>query len=166
MMGVKVIRIMDRDKPTHFQMSTLLRPDFLKKTALMLLLLPALAKAACIDVSLGGTDYCLVVADTDQTLKKGLQGRRSLGKHEGMLFVFAEDAPRVFWMKDTLLTLDIIFLDEQGILRSMASRVSPGKIRLYGSARYVIELAGGTAEKLNLWPGDRIILDTVQLKHD
>lgn len=101
--------------------------------------------------------YCLEVADTDQAREVGLQERESLPKRGGMVFIFQDDAPRVFWMKKTLMTLDIIFLDDEGVVRSLASRVSPSKIKLYSSARYVIELAGGTVEKLNLWPGDKVL---------
>lgn len=101
--------------------------------------------------------YCLEVADTYQAREMGLQRRKSLPEHGGMVFMFSDDAPRVFWMKDTLMTLDIVFLDNDGVVRSMASRVSPGKIKLFSSARFVVELPGGTAEKLDLWPGDKVI---------
>lgn len=124
----------------------------------MLASLPS--KAECINVVLGSADsvYCLERADSDQSRKTGLQGRRSLPVNGGMLFVFPDAAPRVMWMKDTLMTLDIIFLDDEGTVTSMASRVSPSRIKLFSSARYVIELAGGTAEKLGLWPGDKVML--------
>lgn len=128
--------------------------------SLLLMLSPALAEADCVNMGLGSTKkiYCLEVADTDQMRKTGLQGRRSLPKLGGMLFVFPDDAPRVMWMKNTRMTLDIIFLDNEGTIRNLASRVSPSKIKLFSPARYVIELAGGTAEKLDLWPGDRVLL--------
>jgi len=128
---------------------------------LIILQSPISAKAGCMDVKLGVAreTYCLEVADTNQTREAGLQGRKSLPKLGGMLFIFPDDAQRVFWMKKTLMTLDIVFLDNDGIVRSLASRVSPGKIKLYSSARYVIELAGGTAEKLDLWPGDRVLFN-------
>lgn len=121
---------------------------------------PVLAEANCVNVELGVAKkiYCLEVVDTDQARKTGLQGRRSLPRFGGMLFVFPDDAPRIIWMKNTLITLDIIFLDDEGAVRSMASRVSPSKIKLFSSARYVIELAGGSAEKLDLWPGDKVLL--------
>lgn len=119
-----------------------------------------LAKADCVNVKLGisGEVFCLELADTEQSQKTGLQGRRSLSKFGGMLFVFPEDAPRVMWMKNTRITLDIIFIDNKGTVVSLASRVSPGRIRLCSSARYVIELAGGTVERLDLWPGDKVLL--------
>lgn len=124
------------------------------------MLVPALAQAGCINAELGAARevYCLEMADDHRARELGLQGRKSLPKRGGMLFVFPDDAPRVFWMKNTLMTLDIIFIDDQGVIRSLASRVSPGKIKLFASARYVIELAGGTAEKLDLWPGDKVLL--------
>lgn len=124
------------------------------------MLSPVLAIADCVNVKLGSAEeiFCLELADTEQARKTGLQGRRSLPKFGGMLFVFPDDAPRVMWMKDTRMTLDIIFLDNDGVVRSLASRVSPSKIKLFSSARYVIELAGGTVEGLNLWPGDKVLL--------
>lgn len=127
---------------------------------LFVMSLPLLVEAKCVNVELGASKeiYCLEVADTDQTRMTGLQGRRSLPRFGGMLFVFSDDAPRVFWMKNTLMKLDIIFLDDEGAVKSMASRVSPGNVKLYASARYVIELAGGMAEKLDLWPGDKVLI--------
>lgn len=124
------------------------------------MLSPALAIADCVNVRLGaaGEVYCLELADTEQAHKTGLQGRRSLPRFGGMLFIFPDDAPRVMWMKNTRMTLDIIFLDNEGTIRNLASRVPPSKIKLFSSARYVIELAGGTAEKLDLWPGDKVLL--------
>lgn len=145
-------------------MVTILKSEILEKIIFcciaFLMLSPVLAQADCVNVEIGAAKeiYCLEVADTDQTRMTGLQGRRSLPKLGGMLFVFPDDAPRVFWMKNTLMTLDIIFLDDEGVVRSLASRVPPSKINLFSSARYVIELAGGTAEKLDLWPGDKVLL--------
>ena len=109
-------------------------------------------------VGLGAATYCLEVADTEQARQTGLQGRRSLSELGGMLFVFPENAPRVMWMKDTLMTLDMLFIDDEGIVLSMASRVPPSSIKLYSNARYVIELAAGTVEMLDLWPGDKVSL--------
>lgn len=135
-----------------------------KKSLFVLSVLLALfsvpAKADCINVALGTTGrfFCLEVADTDRKREMGLQGRRYLEKNGGMLFVFPDDAPRVIWMKNTLVTLDIIFLDNEGVIKNLAARVSPSRIKLFSSARYIIELPGGTSEELDLWPGDKVML--------
>ncbi len=139
----------------------------LKKILFLLLWLPpAMAGADCINVNLGvtGKIYCLEVANTDKLLRKGLQGRHSLPRNGGMLFVFPTDATRVMWMKDTLMTLDMLFLDDSGGIRSMDTRISPSDIKLYAQARYVIELAGGTAEKLQLAPGYKVSLPAIRLE--
>lgn len=73
-----------------------------------------------------------------------------------MIFIFPENEPRVFWMKETLIELDILFLDDAGEVQSLVTRVQPGPVKLYASAKYVIELPGGEGEAMGLWPGDKV----------
>ena len=89
---------------------------------------------------------------------------RHLAPHTGMLFVFEADAPVAFWMKDTLIPLDMVFLGPDGRVRKIFARVpvvSPqlpdARIPLeQGSAKFVIELPAGEVAKDGLIPGVRI----------
>ena len=100
--------------------------------------------------------FCLEVADTYASRETGLQSRNSLSSRGGMIFIFPENEPRVFWMKETLIELDILFLDDAGEVQSLVTRVQPGPVKLYASAKYVIELPGGEGEAMGLWPGDKV----------
>jgi len=129
--------------------------------ALLLIALPVYAEKPCLPVSFlpqSNEVFCLEVADTYASRETGLKNRLSLPKSGGMIFVFPENAPRVFWMKNTMMELDFLFLDDDGIVQNLVTHVQPGAIKIYGSARYVIELPGGVGEALGLWPGDKIML--------
>lgn len=125
-----------------------------------LVVFPVCAEEPCVPVRFVAAkeSFCLEVADTFASRETGLQNRTSLPSRGGMIFVFPENEPRVFWMKDTLIELDIFFLDGAGVVRSFVTRVPPGPIKLYAPARYVIELPGGMGEALGLWPGDKVLL--------
>lgn len=95
----------------------------------------------------------LETATTDPERERGLMSRTSLPAHTGMLFVFDSDEPVSFWMKDTLVPLDMIFVASDGTVRKVFTRVAPAapdtpdnEIPLEtASARYVIELPAGEA---------------------
>lgn len=124
-------------------------------------------------VVLGGQNFELELALTPQTRRTGLMHRDSLPDNGGMLFVFEDEAVRRFWMKNCLIALDALFLDEQGRIvhiRTM-SVPPPGipdhQLPSYSSvhpARFVIELAAGRAEQLGLAEGDVIDLPAAKLK--
>jgi hypothetical protein len=100
------------------------------------------------------------VADTDATRNAGLMFRQSLGPRRGMLFDYGEIRVGVaFWMKDTLIPLDIIFIDGAGrIVRieTMATPKSEEPIPAGAPVRAVLELAGGTASRLGIGAGDSV----------
>lgn len=106
----------------------------------------------------------LQVAQTEPQRERGLMGVRKLGVHTGMLFVFDSDAPIEFWMKDTLIPLDMVFVGKNGIVRSVFANVPvvpvdapDGRIpRRDGTAKYVLELPSGEAAKDGLSPGVRL----------
>lgn len=117
-----------------------------------------------IDQKIADKNFSLEIADNSFLQAKGLSKRDSLCEKCGMLFVFSGDAPRSFWMKDTLIPLDIIFITSQGQVTDIyTASPEPGKstfqLTIYQStapAKYVIELNAGTAQKLNLLVGDTI----------
>ncbi len=119
-----------------------------------------------VKVNIKGTQFNLEVAKTIPQKSLGLGKRESLCQNCGMLFTWSFPQPLTFWMKDTLIPLDIIFIDSNGkVINLVTANPEPGisdfKLTQYSSAtlaQYVIELNAGSAVKLNLQPGDVIQL--------
>lgn len=65
-----------------------------------------------VDITIGDKKYKVEIADTPEKQEKGLMGRKSLPKDQGMLFIYDEPQDLSYWMKDTLISLDIIFIDD------------------------------------------------------
>ncbi len=110
-----------------------------------------------------GTVYAIeVVADAEQRAQ-GLMFRDHLRPNAGMLFVFDEDDVYSFWMKNTLIPLDMIWLGVDQTIVHVKHDVPPCKVEDCPSyspgvpARYVLELAAGEAKKRDLKVGDRLI---------
>ncbi len=101
------------------------------------------------------------VAATEPQRERGLMGVRKLAPHTGMLFIFDSDAPIEFWMKDTLIPLDMVFIGKDGIVRSVFANVpivstdtpDAGIPRRDGVAKYVLELPAGEAARDGLTAG-------------
>jgi len=115
----------------------------------------------------------LEVADTEAKRQRGLMFRPSLEPGNGMLFVFDEPGSHPFWMQNCLISIDIIWLDEQGRVADVAASVPPCKLpgctppcdsntcptySHKGQAKYVIEVVAGFAEAHGLKAGDRVQL--------
>lgn len=114
-----------------------------------------------IGVTLGGKPFTLEVANTDATRQAGLMYRQSMASDHGMLFVFDRPEPLSFWMKNTLIPLDIVFLDEHARVLNI-EQMKPldewTQTRSFGAAQYAIELNQGIAKEANIQPGDIISL--------
>jgi uncharacterized membrane protein (UPF0127 family) len=101
------------------------------------------------------------IAATEPQRERGLMGVRKLPPHAGMLFVFDTDSPIEFWMKDTLIPLDMVFIGKNGVVRRVFANVpivstdTPDALipRRDGVAKYVLELAAGEASRDGLVPG-------------
>lgn len=65
-----------------------------------------------VDITIGDKKYKVEIADTSEKQEKGLMGRESLPEDQGMLFIYDEPQDLSYWMKDTLISLDIIFIDD------------------------------------------------------
>jgi len=110
----------------------------------------------------------LAVADTDARRARGLMGVAVVPHGEGMLFVFpdAVDTGRDFWMKDTIVPLDMIFIRVDGTISAIAANVPASKpgtsdaavARRAGLGRYVLELGAGGARRAGLRVGNRLTL--------
>lgn len=65
-----------------------------------------------VDITIGDKKYKVEIADTPEKQEKGLMGRKSLPENQGMLFIYDEPQDLSYWMKNTLISLDIIFIDD------------------------------------------------------
>jgi uncharacterized protein len=106
----------------------------------------------------GAHKFRIELALSPAQMEQGLMFRRSLAADAGMLFDFKTPTNITMWMKNTLIPLDMLFLDEQGRVFDIHERAVPlstDMIASNGPARYVVELNGGTAARLGIKPGDR-----------
>jgi uncharacterized membrane protein (UPF0127 family) len=102
------------------------------------------------------------VARRPDELERGLMFRESLAAGRGMLFVFPETAEHVFWMKNTLVSLDMLFIDERGSVVGLVERAEPLTTlgRTAGApSRYVLEVPGGFAAERGIRVGDRVRIE-------
>ena len=113
-------------------------------------------------VELKGHTFSVEIADTDATREHGLMDRTEMAADHGMLFVFQDDIPRAFWMKNTKIPLDMLYFDADRRLVSVQHNVPPctaDPCPAYSSgapARYVLELNGGEARKIGVMAGDEM----------
>lgn len=106
-----------------------------------------------------GGDFQVEIADSDEQRRSGLQHRQYLPSNRGMLFLWPDNAIRSMWMRDVSISLDFLFIREDGSVIEMAHRRRPNSDRLTISglpARAVLELRGGLLYKLGIRGGDRI----------
>ena len=99
------------------------------------------------------------VADTDQERSTGLMFRRSIGDEEGMIFIYPQDEPISMWMKNTYISLDMIFVRSDGTIQRIASDTEPFSEQTISSGanvRAVIEMKAGSAKRLGIKPGDKV----------
>lgn len=123
---------------------------------------PALADAACsaarVDLRWPGgrESFAVEVADDGAERARGLMGRKSLEPGAGMLFVYESPRRAQFWMKNTLIPLDMIFADVSGTVTRVHSRAVPGDLTPIDGGdgvALVLEINGGLAERLGIVPG-------------
>jgi hypothetical protein len=103
--------------------------------------------------------FSVELAATDAERARGLMYRQELPEEHGMLFDFEREEPVAMWMHDTYIPLDMIFIRGDGRILRIAERTEPFSDRIIpsgGPVRAVLEVAGGTAKKLGIAPGDRI----------
>ena len=104
--------------------------------------------------------FVVELAETPGQMEQGLMFRRSLAPDAGMLFDFKRPTVATMWMHNTLIPLDMLFVDQQGLIVNIAQRAVPESdqtIAAVKPVRAVIELNGGTAERLGIKPGDRVL---------
>jgi uncharacterized protein len=142
----------------------------------LLLLLPAIAasssafpvraqlqrfatSALTIVSAAGPHRFTVEVAETPAQMEQGLMFRRTMAPDAGMLFDYKTPTVATMWMRNTLIPLDMLFVDAQGRIVNIHERAVPQSLDVIAAAspvRAVIELNGGTAARLGIAPGDRV----------
>ena len=143
----------------------------MKKTVLMgcLVLLLSACQQNRHRVSINDQSFVVALANTDNTRAMGLMYVEQMANDEGMLFIFPDTQRRAFWMKNTLIPLDILYFDQNRKLVSISENTPPCKNTTtrcpnYPSAKpakYVLEINAGLSQKHGFKVGDELI---IQLK--
>ena len=103
--------------------------------------------------------FAVELATNDEERARGLMFRKELPEGRGMLFDFVREQPVAFWMRNTYVPLDMIFIRADGRILRIAENAEPLSERLIpsgGPVRAVLEVVAGTARKLGIAPGDRV----------
>jgi uncharacterized protein len=112
-----------------------------------------------IETADGPRKFTVEVATAPAQMEQGLMFRQSLAPDAGMIFDFKAPQPAMMWMKNTLIPLDMLFVDAQGRIVHIHERAVPGSLETIGSGapvRAVVELNGGTVARLGIRLGDRV----------
>lgn len=107
----------------------------------------------------GPVQFEVEIADTEAERDRGLMFRQTMPGYRGMLFEFQDPRPVSFWMRNTILSLDIIFIGVDGRILNIADHTTPQSddpIPSAGVTRGVLEIGAGRAEALGIRPGDRV----------
>ena len=106
--------------------------------------------------------FCLELAETPEEKEQGLMNYRYLPESQGMLFVFDDTNPRQFWMKNTVIPLDLIYLDENFSVVDIKTlppcESDPCEIYTSKPAMYVLEINAGLAKEENILIGNQASL--------
>src|SRR6266481_5631933 len=108
----------------------------------------------------GPHHFTIEVAETPAQMEQGLMFRRTMAADAGMLFNYKTPTVATMWMHNTLIPLDMLFVDAQGRVVNIRERAVPESLDVIAAAapvRAVIELNGGTAARLGIKPGDEVL---------
>jgi hypothetical protein len=132
---------------------------------------PAAASAVVVSptvTSPNGSKIVIEVVADQETRAQGLMFRSSIGPDHGMLFIFPDVDVHSFWMKNTLIPLDILWIDEAKTVVHVERNVPPCKsdpcpsYPPKGAAKFVLELAAGQAAAHGLDVGDRLVISGIE----
>ncbi len=133
--------------------------------SILLIAICAACSAGGPSVEIGGERFSVEIADTTDKQALGLMFRDEMAADHGMLFIFPNEAPRSFWMKNCRIALDIMYFDKDLNMVSASLDTPPCRVSQCPSypsiaaAMYVLELNAGVAERLGVGPGSRMTLD-------
>ncbi len=112
-----------------------------------------------IESASGEHAFQVEIADDPRERERGLMFRREMADDRGMLFDFGSEQPTSFWMRNTYISLDMLFIKADGTIESIAERTTPlseRSVPSQGPVRYVLEINGGLSGKLGIEAGDRV----------
>ena len=112
----------------------------------------------------GDHAFKVEVVDTAESRTRGLMYRQELADDAGMLFDFMDEREVSFWMRNTFIPLDMIFIDAAGVVKTVhvnARPHDPTSIPSQVPVRFVLEIAGGRSQEIGLKPGDTVEHDLV-----
>ena len=119
-----------------------------------------------VETATGGRfPFSVELADTPRRRQQGLMFRNHLPDDGGMLFLFDRPYIASFWMRTTFISLEIIFVTQDGRIVNIHERAVPGSNAVISSAapvKAVLEVKGGTAARLGIKPGDRVVHPSLQ----
>ena len=144
----------------------MLRHAFFAATATLLFATTALADDTQLTVKStnGEHHFTVEIADTPAEQQKGLMFRQELGPDAGMLFDFHESRQVSFWMQNTLIPLDMLFIRTDGSIANIhvnAHPLDPTSIPSDGPVEFVLEIPGGRSVELGIKAGDTVVNDRI-----
>jgi len=117
-----------------------------------------------------GHDFRLEIANTPEERARGYMYRSRVGPEEGMLFIFPESDFHSFWMKNCLVSLDILWLSDELVVVHLEQKVPPCRkdpcqgYPPMSKARYVLEIGSGMAKKSGLRVGSKVRIEGIELE--
>jgi uncharacterized membrane protein (UPF0127 family) len=120
---------------------------------------PAAADSLIIHAGSSAYRFQVELATTEAERERGLMFRKSMAPNAGMLFVYSSEQPVAFWMKNTLIPLDMLFIKANGSIAHIAANAVPEDetpIPSTAPVLAVLEINGGTAAALGIKEGDRV----------
>lgn len=122
------------------------------------MVLPVDPEPLIVETSAGERSFRIEIADKPSERERGLMFRTNMEDNHGMLFVFEDQRDVGFWMKDTPMPLDLVFISQDGTVKAIRKGepfseavISPGR-----PVRFVLELKAGTAERDGIADGDKV----------
>jgi len=112
-----------------------------------------------ITTATGAHEFQVEIANDEPSREKGLMYRRFMPADRGMLFEFERNEPVAFWMKNTYIPLDMVFISPDGVVTHIAANAEPLSEAIVPSGApcvAVLELNGGVAARIGLAPGDKV----------
>lgn len=103
--------------------------------------------------------FIVEIADTPSKREMGLMYRKEMAADRGMIFIFSQESPQSFWMKNTPLPLDMIFINADKEIVGIVERAVPFSLDPRGvstPSQFVLEINGGLAQKHGIRAGDRV----------